>query len=201
MQTLNSGSRRFATYEVRNRDNPRILKHNPSFYLVLFGSGAVERVDDDDDGGDELRLHFSPATFFDAVDLLSLFAMAVRCRGTPTLPPNSWILFSMPPSSLLLAAESGPPLDPPAHGLFEPSFGASSEDPRCEAPSPTGIKVARDGRFHPGRSRSLAQIAHARKSPHLACVWRPLNFRISFRVYCWARRVQLRALYLEYIKL
>ena len=166
-----------------------IRKQNPSFYLVLFGSGAVERMDDDDDGGDELRLHFSPPTFFAAVDLLSLFAMAVRRRGTPTLPPNSWILLSAPPSSLLPAAESGPPLDSPAHGLFEPSFGASSEDPRCEAPSPTWIKVARDERFHPGRSRSLARIADARKSPHLACMWRPLKFRIPFRVYCWARRV------------
>jgi hypothetical protein len=34
-------------------------------------------MEDDDDGGDELRLHFSAPTFFVGVDLLSLFAMAV----------------------------------------------------------------------------------------------------------------------------
>jgi hypothetical protein len=36
-------------------------------------------MEDDDDGDDELRLRFSAPTFFSGVDLLSLFAMAVRC--------------------------------------------------------------------------------------------------------------------------
>jgi hypothetical protein len=57
-------------------------------------------MEDTDDGGEELCLRFSAPTFFAAVDLLSLFAMAVRRRPTPTLPLNSWILLSSPTTSL-----------------------------------------------------------------------------------------------------
>jgi hypothetical protein len=60
-----------------------------ALYLVLFGSGAAERMEDDDDGGEELRLLFSAPTFVGDVDLLSLFAMAVRRRRTPTVAPES----------------------------------------------------------------------------------------------------------------
>jgi hypothetical protein len=41
--------------------------------------------------------------------------------------------------------------------------------------------------FHPAGARSFARIANARKSPHLACVRRPLNFRVPFIVYCWMK--------------
>jgi hypothetical protein len=37
-------------------------------------------MEDDDDGGDEMLLHFSAPSFVGAVDLLSFFAMAVRRR-------------------------------------------------------------------------------------------------------------------------
>jgi hypothetical protein len=76
-------------------------------------------------------------------------------------------------------------------------------------PAPRGPLANRDrsrqrrenracGNFTPAGARSLARIANARKSLHLACMQRPLNFRVPFTVYYWARRVQLRALYLEY---
>jgi hypothetical protein len=35
-------------------------------------------MEDNVDGGDELRLRFSAPTFFAGVDILSLFTMAVR---------------------------------------------------------------------------------------------------------------------------
>jgi hypothetical protein len=44
--------------------------------FTLFSSD-LERMDDDNDGGYELRLRFSAPTFFTAVDLLSLFMMVV----------------------------------------------------------------------------------------------------------------------------
>jgi hypothetical protein len=103
-------------------------------------------MEDDDDGGKELLLRFSAPTFFGTVDLPSLFAMADRRRPTLTLAPKSWILVSSPATSLLPATESGSPPDPPAHGLFEPSLAASDDDPHREVPSPSGIKVASDGR-------------------------------------------------------
>jgi hypothetical protein len=103
----------------------------------------MERIYDDD-GGDELRLRFSAPTFFGVVGRLSLFTMAIRRRGTVPLPPSSWIWLSMPPS-LLLATESGPPLNPPAHDLLEPNFGASSDDPRRNATYAPKIEVAREG--------------------------------------------------------
>jgi hypothetical protein len=103
-------------------------------------------MEDDDDVGEELRLRFSAPTFVGAVDLLSLFTMAVRRRTTPTLAPKSWIFVSSLATSLLPATESGPSPDPPAHGLFKPSLAASSDDPRREAPSPSGIEVTSDGR-------------------------------------------------------
>ena len=103
-------------------------------------------MEDDDDAGEELRLRFSAPTFVGAVDLLSLFVMAVRRRTTPTLAPKSWIFLSSPATSLLPATESGPSPDLPAHGLFEPSLATSSDDPRHEDPLPSGIEVASDGR-------------------------------------------------------
>jgi hypothetical protein len=76
-------------------------------------------------------------------------------------------------------------------------------------PAPRGPLANRDrshqrrenrvcGNFTPAGARSLARIADARTSPYLACVRHPLNFRVSFTVYYWVRRVQLQALYLEY---
>jgi hypothetical protein len=44
------------------------------------------------------------------------------------------------------ATESGPPPDPLAHGLLEPSLVGSADEPRREAPSPRWIEVASDGR-------------------------------------------------------
>jgi hypothetical protein len=45
-------------------------------------------VEDDEDGGDEMRLHFCAPSFIGVVDLLSFFAMAVQRRRTPTVAPD-----------------------------------------------------------------------------------------------------------------
>jgi hypothetical protein len=103
-------------------------------------------MEDDDDGGDEMLLRFSAPSFVGAVDLLSFFAMAVRRRRTPTVAPESWIFGSSPATSLPPATESGPPLDPLAHGLLEHSLAGFADEPRREAPSPRWIEVAIDGR-------------------------------------------------------
>jgi hypothetical protein len=117
-----------------------------ALYLVLFGSGATERMEDDDDGGEELRLRFSAPTFVGTVDLLILFAMAVQRRRTPTVAPESWIFLSSPTTSLLPDTESGPSSDPLVHDLLEPSLAGSADEPHREAPSPRWIEVASDGR-------------------------------------------------------
>jgi hypothetical protein len=49
--------------------------------------------------------------------------------------------------------------------------------------------------FTTAGARILARIPDARKSPHLECVRRPLNFKVSFRVYCWMRRIPLQTLH------
>jgi photosystem II stability/assembly factor-like uncharacterized protein len=51
-------------------------------------------MEDDDDGGVEMRLRFSPPSFVGAVDLLSFLAMAVRRQRTPTVAPAPWIFDS-----------------------------------------------------------------------------------------------------------
>jgi hypothetical protein len=103
-------------------------------------------MEDDDEGGVEMRLRFSPASFVGAVDLLSFLAMAVRRRRTPTEPPAPWIFDeSSAPTSLPPATESGPPPDPLEHGLFEPSLAGAGEEQRREAPSPSWMEVASDG--------------------------------------------------------
>jgi hypothetical protein len=132
-------------YENHTKENGSAMLTTEALYLVLFGSGAPDRMEDDADGSEELRLRFSAPSFVGAVDLLSLFAMAVRRRRTPTVAPESWIFVSSPATSLPPAIESGPPLDPLAHGLLEPSLAGSADEPRREAPSPRWIKVASDG--------------------------------------------------------
>jgi hypothetical protein len=75
-------------YENHTKENGSAMT-TEALYLVLFGSGAAERMEDDDNGGEELRLLFSAPTFVGDVDLLSLFAMAVRRRRTPTVAHES----------------------------------------------------------------------------------------------------------------
>jgi hypothetical protein len=118
-------------------------------YLFIFGSGSPDRMEDDDDGGVEMRLRFSATSFVGAVDLLSFFAMAVRRRRTPTVAPDPWIFVSSAATSLPPATESGPPPDPLEHGLLEPSLASSAEEQRREAPSPRWIEVASDGTTAP----------------------------------------------------
>ena len=102
-------------------------------------------MDDDEEGGVEMRLRFSPASFVGSVDLLNFLAMAVRRRRTPTEPPAPWIFESSAPTSLPPTTASGPPPDPLEHGLFEPSLGGAAEEQRREPPSPTSMEVASDG--------------------------------------------------------
>jgi hypothetical protein len=106
-------------------------------------------MEDDDDGGVEMRLRFSPPSFIGAVDLLSFLAMVVRRRRTPTVAPAPWIFESPAPTSLPPATESGPPPDPLEHGLLEPSLAVAAEEQRREAPSPRWIEVASDGTTAP----------------------------------------------------
>jgi hypothetical protein len=117
----------------------------------------VERMDDDDDGGDELRLRFSTPTFF------------ARCRpsqplrdgGSTSRNTNAvtkLLDLALHAAHLLASSRrewsvSGPP----AHGLFEPSFGASSDDPRARPPRQQGSKSPGKGepsvqKFHPDGS-------------------------------------------------
>jgi hypothetical protein len=114
-------------------------------YLFLFGFGAPDLLEDDDDGGDEMRLRFSAPSFVGAVDLLSFFAMAVRRRRTPTVAPEPSIFVSSRATSLPPTTESGPPPNPLEHGLLEPSLAGSADEQRREAPSPRWIEVASDG--------------------------------------------------------
>ena len=102
-------------------------------------------MDDDEEGGVEMRLRFSPASFVGSVDLLNFLAMAVRRRRTPTEPPAPWIFESSAPTSLPPTTASGPPPDPLEHGLFEPSLAGSADELRREALSPRWIEVASDG--------------------------------------------------------
>ena len=102
-------------------------------------------MQDDDEGGVEMRLRFSPASFVGFVDLLNFLAMAVRRRRTPTEPPAPWIFESSAPTSLPPTTESGLPPDPLEHGLFEPSLGGAAEEQRREPPSPISMEVASDG--------------------------------------------------------
>jgi hypothetical protein len=102
-------------------------------------------MEDDEEGGVEMRLRFSPASFVGSVDLLNFLAMAVRRRRTPTEPPAPWIFESSAPTSLPPTTESGLPPDPLEHGLFEPSLGGAAEEQRREPPSPTSMEVASDG--------------------------------------------------------
>jgi hypothetical protein len=102
-------------------------------------------MDDDEEGGVEMRLRFSLASFVGSVDLLNFLAMAVRRRRTPTEPPAPWIFDSSASTSLPPTTASGPPPDPLEHGLFEPSLGGAAEEQRREPPSPTSMEVASDG--------------------------------------------------------
>jgi hypothetical protein len=140
-----SGSGRFAKDEVRNHDNltdsqPQTKVLHCSLRICRSGGANLRRR-----WGRRAALAFLTPTFFGAVGRLSLFAMAIRRRGMVPLPPSSWIWLSMSPSSLLLATESGPPPNPPAHGLLEPNFGASSDAPRPNAAYAPKIVVAREG--------------------------------------------------------
>ena len=102
-------------------------------------------MEDDDDGGDEMRLRFSAPSFVGAVDLLSFLAMAVRRRRTPTVAPAPWIFDLSAATSLPPATESGPPPDPLEHGLLEPSLAGAAEEQRREAPSSSWMEVTSDG--------------------------------------------------------
>jgi hypothetical protein len=107
-------------------------------------------MEDDDEGGVEMRLRLSPTSFVGAVDLLSFLAMAVRRRRTPTEAPAPWIFDeSSASTSLPPATESSPPLDPLEHGLLEPSLAGAAEEQRREAPSPRWSEVASDGTTAP----------------------------------------------------
>jgi hypothetical protein len=141
-------------------------------------------MEDDEEGGVEMRLRFSLASFVGAVDLLSFLAMAVRRRRTPTEPPAPWIFESSAPTSLPPATESGRPL---RAQLGRRRRGAA---PRAPLADLDGSRQRRhnsgSGFFTTARARPRARIPDVWNSPHLGCVRRPLKFRVRYRVRCWA---------------
>jgi hypothetical protein len=102
--------------------------------LVLLGSGSVDRIEEEDNGGDELRFLLSP-TLDEDDGRQSHLAMATLLRGARrTSLPTS---VAVGRSSSLARADTGPPPDPPAQALFSPSFlDAGSEARRIEGSTP-----------------------------------------------------------------
>jgi hypothetical protein len=145
-----SGSRR--TYP----ENPKCLGPNPVYKthhntnyghqsevyamdisrsnLVLLGSGLVERIEEEDDGDDELRFLLSPS--LDELGgrrrRLPMATLQRRAGGT-SLPTSVAVGRN---SSVARAVTSTAP-DPPAQALFSPTcLDAGSEAHRIEGSTP-----------------------------------------------------------------
>ena len=110
--------------------------------LVLLGSGSVERIEEEDDGGDELRFLLSPS-----LDELggrrSRLPMATLRRRAGGTSLGTSIAVGRA-SSVASAASSTPP-DPPPHARFSPTcLDAGGEARRIEGSAP-GDAVASAG--------------------------------------------------------
>jgi hypothetical protein len=88
--------------------------------LVLLGSGADDRIEEDEDGGEEIRLLFSP-TFNDDDIRRRCLAMATLLRGAATTSLPTALAAAC--FSSLATARTGLPPDPPAQPLFSPRDG------------------------------------------------------------------------------
>jgi hypothetical protein len=99
-------------------------------YLGLRGSGSVERMEDEDDGSDELRF-LLPATLDEVGGRQSRLPMATlrrRARGT-----SLGTSIAVGRASSVASAASSTPPDPPPHGRFSPTcLDAGGEARRIE---------------------------------------------------------------------
>jgi hypothetical protein len=99
-------------------------------YLALHGSASVDRIEEEDDGGDEL-LFLLPAAFDEVGGRRSLLPMATlrrRARG-------NWLGSSVAVgrASLVQSGASSTPPDPPPHARFSPTcLDAGGEARRIE---------------------------------------------------------------------
>lgn len=114
-------------------------------------------MDDDDNGGDELRLCFSAPTFFGVVGCLSLFATAIqrrgRCRCHQT--PGSGSPHRSPPCFQLLIVVRHRTCPPTASWSL--ALGPPTTTRAARSPRRPGLKSSRKGepsmrKLHHGKS-------------------------------------------------
>jgi hypothetical protein len=111
-------------------------------YLGLRGSGSVERMEEEDDDGDELRF-LLPATLDEVGGRRSRLPMATLHRRAGGTSLGTWIAVGHA-SSVASVVTSTPP-DPPPHVRFSPTcLDASGEARRIEGSAP-GDAVASAG--------------------------------------------------------
>ena len=111
-------------------------------YLGLRGSGSVDRIEDEDDGGDELRF-LLPATLDEVGGRRSRLPMATLRRRAGGTSLGTSIAVGRA-SSVASVVTSTPP-DPPPHALFSPTcLDAGGEARRIEGSAP-GDAVASAG--------------------------------------------------------
>jgi hypothetical protein len=103
-------------------------------YLGLRGSGLVERMEDEDDGGDELRF-LLPATLDEVGGRRSRLPMATLWRRAGGTSLGTSIVVGR--ASSVASAASSTPADPPPHARFSPTcLDAGDEARRIEGSGP-----------------------------------------------------------------
>ena len=105
-----------------------------SSYLAVRGSASVDRIEDEDDGGEEV-LFLLPAAFDEVGGRRSLLPMATLRRRTG----GSWLGSSVAVgrAASVPRGASSTPTDPPPHGRFSPScLDAGGEARRIEGSAP-----------------------------------------------------------------
>ena len=102
--------------------------------LVLLGSGSVERIEEEDDGGDELRFLLSPSLDELGGRRSRLPMATLRRRAGGTSLPTS---VAVGHDSSVARAVISTPTDPPAQALFSPTcLDAGGEARRIEGSTP-----------------------------------------------------------------
>jgi hypothetical protein len=105
-----------------------------SSYLAVRGSASVDRIEDEDDGGEEV-LFLLPAAFDEVGGRRSLLPMATLRRRTG----GTWLGSAVTGGRAASVARgaSSTPTDPPPHGRFSPScLDAGGEARRIEGSGP-----------------------------------------------------------------
>ena len=103
-------------------------------YLALHGSASVDRIEEEDDGGDEL-LFLLPAALDEVGGRRSLLPMATLRRRAGGNWLGSWVVVGRAAS--VRRGASSTPADPPPHARFSPScLDAGGEARRIEGSAP-----------------------------------------------------------------